>query len=87
MFGRAPGTAMPSNLFRKDHQADHDQWVFNGPTPHAFQGYDKDHTKLLVQYIFQLTPEEQRAVAGRMGKTTASAPTARKATRAGGGAP
>jgi cytochrome c2 len=64
----SPGTSMPSGLFRKNNS----QWVFAGPTPPSFQGYDKDHTKLLVDYIFQLTPEEQRRVAGAMGKSRAS---------------
>ena len=64
----SPGTSMPSGLFRKQNN----QWVFAGPTPPSFQGYDKDHTKLLVDYIFQLTPEEQRRVAAAMGKTRAS---------------
>lgn len=58
----SPGTAMPSGLFKKDGG----QWVFAGPTPPSFQGYEKDHTKLLVDYIFQLTPEEQRKVAAAM---------------------
>ena len=43
-----------------------------GPTPPSFQGYEKDHSKLLVDYIFQLTPEEQRRVAASMGRTSAS---------------
>ena len=64
----SPGTSMPSGLFRKQGS----QWVFAGPTPPSFQGYDKDHTKLLVDYIFQLTPEEQRRVAAAMGRTRAS---------------
>jgi len=64
----SPGTAMPSNLFRQENG----HWVFNGPTPPTFQGYDQDHTKLLVRYIFELTPQEQRAVAGRMGRGTAA---------------
>jgi len=64
----SPGTSMPSNLFKKQG----DQWVFSGPTPSSFQGYEKDHTKLLVDYIFQLTPEEQRRVAASMGHTRAS---------------
>ena len=67
----SPGTSMPSGLFRRDH----DQWVFAGPTPPSFQGYDKDHTKLLVNYIFQLTPEEQRRVgASRAGARAANVP-------------
>ncbi len=64
----SPGTSMPSGLFKKQNN----QWVFAGPTPPSFQGYDKDHTKLLVDYIFQLTPEEQRRVASAMGKGRAA---------------
>jgi len=64
----SPGTSMPSGLFRRDNN----QWVFAGPTPPSFQGYAKDHNKLLIDYIFQLTPEEQRRVAASMGKTRAS---------------
>ncbi|HEX6504611.1 MAG TPA: cytochrome c [Terriglobales bacterium] len=67
----SPGTSMPSGLFRRNNN----QWVFAGPTPPSFQGYDKDHTKLLVDYIFQLTPEEQRRVASAMGKSRASSNT------------
>jgi hypothetical protein len=57
----SPGTSMPSKLFRKEGA----QWVFNGPTPPSFQGYDKDHTKLLVRYVMELTPEEQRRAASQ----------------------
>jgi cytochrome c551/c552 len=64
----SPGTSMPSGLFRKQGN----QWVFAGPTPPSFQGYGRDHTKLLVDYIFQLTPEEQRRVAAVMGHSQAS---------------
>jgi len=64
----SPGTAMPSGLFKREN----DHWVFAGPTPPSFQGYDKDHTRLLVDYIFQLTPEEQRRVAGAMGRSQTS---------------
>jgi hypothetical protein len=59
----SPGTSMPSGLFKKVNS----QWVFSGPTPPSFHGYDKDHTKLLVDYIFQLTPEEQRQVGASLG--------------------
>jgi hypothetical protein len=59
----SPGTSMPSGLFKQVNG----QWVFSGPTPSSFQGYDKDHTKLLVDYIFQLTPEEQRRVGASLG--------------------
>ena len=58
----SPGTSMPSGLFRKDG----DRYVFSGPTPPSFAGYDKDHRELLVRYIFQLTPEEQRRVSSQM---------------------
>jgi hypothetical protein len=64
----SPGTSMPSDLFRRENN----RWVFAGPTPPSFQGYDKDHTKLLVDYMFQLTPEEQRRVVGAMGRPQAS---------------
>jgi len=68
---------MPSGLFNHVNG----QWVFAGPTPSSFQGYTQDHTKLLVDYIFQLTPEEQRRVAASMGRSTASsAAPAKKST-------
>ena len=46
----APGTAMPSGLFRRDG----DRWVFSGPLPASFQGYTGDHADLLVRYMLQL---------------------------------
>ncbi|MBI3697763.1 MAG: hypothetical protein HY238_23395, partial [Acidobacteria bacterium] len=52
----APGTAMPSGLFRREG----DHWVFNGPLPDSFKGYTRDHAELLVRYMFQFTPEELR---------------------------
>jgi cytochrome c2 len=64
----SPGTSMPSGLFRKENG----RWVFSGPTPPSFSGYDKDHTKLLVDYIFALTPEEQRRVSAALGKKAAA---------------
>jgi cytochrome c551/c552 len=57
----APGTAMPSGLFKRDG----DHWVFSGPLPASFHGYAGDHADLLVRYMFQLTPEEQRSLIGR----------------------
>ncbi|HWO00695.1 MAG TPA: cytochrome c [Blastocatellia bacterium] len=54
----SPGTSMPSGLFKRDTA--HDRWVFSGPTPPAFQTYDKDHVDLLVRYMFQITPDEQK---------------------------
>jgi hypothetical protein len=64
----SPGTSMPSGLFRQQNG----QWVFAGPTPSSFQAYTGDHRKLLTDYIFQLTPEEQRRVASAMGRSQAS---------------
>src|SRR5256714_8039245 len=66
----SPGTSMPSGLFKRENN----HWVFSGPTPASFQGYNKDHTKLLVDYILQLTAEEQRRVASS-GRAQASRPT------------
>jgi hypothetical protein len=82
----SPGTSMPSGLFRQQNN----QWIFAGPTPPSFQGYEGDHRKLLTDYIFQLTPEEQRKVASSMprAKTAKAAPASgRKQTglQAGGG--
>ncbi len=64
----SPGTSMPSGLFKRENN----HWVFSGPTPASFQGYDKDHTKLLVDYIFQLTADEQRRVSSSLGHARAS---------------
>ena len=64
----SPGTSMPSGLFKKEN----DHWVFSGPTPASFRGYDKDHAKLLVDYIFQLTAEEQRRVSASIGHARAA---------------
>jgi cytochrome c551/c552 len=83
----APGTSMPSGLFMRQNG----HWVFSGPTPASFQGYEKDQTKLLVDYILQLTPEEQRRVSAAMGRSSAasgSSPTGAKSSgNAGRGAP
>jgi len=77
----SPGTSMPSGLFKRENN----RWTFSGPTPSSFNGYDKDHTKLLVEYIFQLTPEEQRRVSASMGRTRASADVNSAAASAAGG--
>jgi cytochrome c551/c552 len=50
-----PGTAMPSELFKRDGE----RWVFNGPLPPAANDYQGDHARLLVRYLLSLTPEEQ----------------------------
>jgi len=62
----SPGTAMPSGLFRHEDT----RWVFAGPTPGSFNGYQKDHADLLVRYMFQFTPDELnrlRSSAGNSG--------------------
>jgi mono/diheme cytochrome c family protein len=56
----APGTSMPSELFRREGN----RWVFNGPVPDSFKGYTKDHAELLVRYMFQFTPDELRRLGG-----------------------
>lgn len=56
----APGTSMPSNLFRNENG----RWVFNGPLPPDLQHYQGDMADLLVRYMFQLTPQEQQMLAG-----------------------
>lgn len=54
-----PGTAMPSELFKRDGE----RWVFNSTLPagkeEAFAHYSGDHARLLVRYLLSLTPEEQ----------------------------
>jgi hypothetical protein len=64
----SPGTSMPSGLFKRENN----RWIFSGPTPLSFVGYDKDQTKLLVEYILQLTPEEQRRVGASGGRGRAA---------------
>src|SRR6266850_1160393 len=65
----APGTAMPSSLFKKDQ----DHWVVNLPNPPSdVANYHDDHARLLVRYMFLMTPDEQR----RLLSATPAAPTA-----------
>jgi len=78
----SPGTSMPSGLFKRENG----RWVFSGPTPDTFRGYDKDQTKLLVDYILQLTPEEQRRVSAAMGHARASNGGANSGAKSAGGA-
>jgi hypothetical protein len=53
---------MPSGLFK--HEADPRPLGLRRPTPDAFKNYPDDHAKLLVRYMFQFTPEEQRRLGG-----------------------
>ena len=73
----APGTAMPSGLFKKDQ----DRWVVNLPNPPSdVQNYHGDHARLLVRYMFLMTPDEQKrllsATPAPPKTPAASAPTA-----------
>jgi cytochrome c2 len=53
----APGTAMPSSLFKREQ----DHWVVNLPNPPSdVVSYHGDHARLLVRYMFLMTPDEQR---------------------------
>src|SRR5947207_1440916 len=75
----APGTAMPSSLFRKDQ----DHWVVNLPNPPAdVANYHDDHARLLVRYMFMMTPDEQRRLLSASPATPAAAPAAPAATPA-----
>ena len=75
----SPGTSMPSGLFKHDAQTD--RWVLNGALPPDFQAYDKDHPRLLVRYMFQITPDEQRRLSSSASAATSGTPTpAPKAT-------
>ncbi len=64
----APGTAMPSGLFRKEGE----RYVFAGPVPDSFHGYEGDHAELLVRYMFQFTPEEMNKLRSAARTQTAS---------------
>jgi len=53
----APGTAMPTGLFKKEQ----DRWVVNLPNPPSdVANYHNDHARLLVRYMFLMTPDEQK---------------------------
>ncbi len=55
----SPGTAMPTGLFVKDKATD--RWVVNLPNlPPDVAAYHDDHARLLVRYMFMMTPDEQR---------------------------
>src|SRR5205085_3735947 len=68
----SPGTAMPTGLFRREG----DRWVVNLPNPPASaNAYQEDHARLLVRYMFLMTPDEQRQLLAT-GPATTAAPTA-----------
>jgi mono/diheme cytochrome c family protein len=56
-----PGTNMPSGLFRQEGQ----RWVFALADLPSLRGYDQDHAKLMVRYMFQYSAAEQRRLTGR----------------------
>ena len=62
----SPGTAMPSGLFRQEGE----RWVFAGPLPPTFRNYSGDHANLLVRYMLQITPAEQRLLLSRMARAS-----------------
>ena len=64
----SPGTAMPSGLFKLTGN----RWIFAGPTPESFKEYTKDHAELLVRYMFEMTPEEQRRLLANAPSQTSS---------------
>ena len=76
----SPGTSMPSDLFKRDPS--HDRWVFNGPTPDSFKTYDKDHVDLLVRYMFQISPDEQKRLGAGGGGSAPATPSAPEKTAA-----
>jgi hypothetical protein len=53
----SPGVAMPDGMFvKKDNR-----WVVGIPNPPASAAnYPKDHARLVVRYMFMMTPDEQR---------------------------
>ncbi len=62
-----PGTAMPSQLFRRSG----DRWILAGQTPKDAQDYAGDHAQLLVRYMLQMTPDEQRRLIGMIPRRSA----------------
>jgi hypothetical protein len=55
----SPGTAMPTGLFKREGE----RWVVNLPNPPASaSSYHGDHARLMVRYMFLLSPDEQRAL-------------------------
>jgi hypothetical protein len=68
----SPGTAMPTGLFRKEG----DRWVVNlANPPTSAANYHDDHARLLVRYMFQMNPDEQRQLLATGPAPTAGATT------------
>ena len=84
----SPGTSMPTGLFKKEGE----RWVVNLPNPPAdVVNYHDDHARLLVRYMFLMTPDEQRrllsaspaAPAAPAAQTQTPAKTGRRSSRNG----
>ncbi|PYS80322.1 MAG: hypothetical protein DMF70_11120, partial [Acidobacteria bacterium] len=91
----APGTAMPTGLFKKEGE----RWIVNLPNPPAdVSNYHNDHARLLVRYMFLMTPDEQRRLLSaspapapapaaqqpqKVGRNGARTPTSRASDRVG----
>jgi cytochrome c2 len=75
----SPGTAMPTGLFKKEQ----DRWVVNLPNPPSdVANYHDDHARLLVRYMFLMTPDEQRRLLSASPATPpAAAPAAQPAAQ------
>jgi hypothetical protein len=69
----SPGTAMPTGLFKKEGE----RWVVNLPNPPTdVANYHGDHARLLVRYMFLMSPDEQRRLL-----SASPAPAAQPATQ------
>jgi cytochrome c2 len=69
----SPGTAMPTGLFKKEGE----RWVVNLPNPPSdVANYHGDHARLLVRYMFLMSPDEQRRLL-----SASPAPAAQPATQ------
>ncbi len=61
---------MPTGLFKKEGE----RWVVNLPNPPTgVTNYHGDHAKLLVRYMFLMTPDEQRRLLSASPSTPAPA--------------
>src|SRR5574341_542035 len=74
----SPGTAMPTGLFKKEGE----RWVVNLPNPpQDVANYASDHARLLVRYMFLMTPDEQRRLLSASPSPPAQAATAQPQTQ------
>ncbi|MCU1265127.1 MAG: hypothetical protein JWM21_1445 [Acidobacteria bacterium] len=72
----SPGTAMPSGLFKRDGE----RWAVNLPKPPKdVADYHGDHARLLVRYMFLMSPDEQRRLLSASPAPPAAQPAAQNA--------